>query len=426
VVAVTFALSFGCGAAPPRVAPPVAPSANDVRFTIAGVRRFALIGDGLTEGHDTIVIEVDAPAQVERVDVWVAGRAGVRLDGDDGHFRGSIAIGDLPAGTHEVLLAADGSERAFARITFERVHPYYVLMTTDWDYAEPSDQALARIDRMHEAHPDVRMTHFVGPYTFTDPAVSIERRMQIASWLRHHEQRYGAEVGLHIHPYCNFVQHAGVGCITDQSVRDAIDPSGYTILCAAYGEARFATLLDAAIALFQENGLDRPTTFRAGGWTASIETLRALASRGFVADTSALNWARMEEWIGRGNGELYRWNCEHWRPINDVSQPYYPSTNDALSSDAPTLSILEVPDNGIMVDYVSVEEMIEIFEANRALPGGPRTLVLGFHPSERFADDRHARVDGILAYADERLASHDRGPVVYARLRDMPRVFSAR
>ncbi len=48
-------------------------------------------------------------------------------------------------------------------------------------------------------------------------------------------------------------------------------------------------------------------TFRAGGWTATSTTFQALADKGFIADSSALNWARIEEWQGY---ELYTWTME--------------------------------------------------------------------------------------------------------------------
>ena len=86
--------------------------------------------------------------------------------------------------------------------------------------------------------------------------------------------------------------------------------------------------------------------------------LSALAANGYVADTSANNWARMEEWDGQQNGVLYEWNSAHWSSINETSQPYYPNVDDILSDAPPTLPILEVPDNGILVDYVTGEEMV--------------------------------------------------------------------
>lgn len=416
-----------CGPPPPRVQEPAAPAQNDPAFTVTGLRSWYLVGNAATPGDDQLTVEVAAPPAVEFIDLWVAGKPGTRLSRQGHAFTATVSLADVPAGTWGVLLAADGATTAFASATLRRSHPYYLLMSTDWDFSEPSQQVLDRQDQLHSRHPRLKLTHFVGPYTFTDPAVSDARRGELSAWLTRQRDTFGDELGLHIHPYCNFVRAAGLACITNQSVvYPNGDASGYTIKVSAYGEADFATLLDHAATLFAAHGLGRPTTFRAGAWTASIETLRALASRGYVADTSALNWARMEEWKGIGNGEIYNWNSTHWAPINDTSQPWWPNHDDVLASAEPTLTLLEVPDNGIMVDYVTVDEMKAIFAENwdGASPlAKPTTLMVGFHPSPSFGDAEQARVDGILDHADQFLAADDRGPVVYVTLAQVPAAF---
>lgn len=430
---ILFAMSLlaGCGGTdgppPPAMTPPTAPAANDPAFAVTGPRAWHLIGNGLTAGDDQMLIDVVAPAGVEYVDVWVGSHPGIRLAPQaDGHLRELVDLKDLAPGTHAIVLAADGAATGFAKLTFERSHPLYVVLSTDYDFADPSDQALARMESIHRQHPSLVITHFFSPYTFTDPTVTEERRQVLVDWLKAQRDTHGDELGLHIHPYCNFVEAAGVTCITDQSVQyEAGDVSGYTIKCAAYSEADFTKLLHKADELFMARGLGKPITFRAGAWTASIDTLRALAADGFVADTSALNWAKVEEWKNIGNKELYRWNMEHWLPITDTSQPYYPNMNDPLVDTAPTLSILQAPDNGAMVDYVGVTEMVDILAHNWDGTSllKPTVFSYGFHPSENFSASEQARVDGIAYKFDQALASSDLGPVVYTVLRDLPKAF---
>lgn len=421
-------LGLGCATSDPdpRTEPPAEPAANDPAFDVAAMRSWYLMGDGLTPDADVVTAFIHAPDDADRVDAWIAGGPGLRMHAQDGGFALQESIAALPAGEHEILFAKNGETTAFARVTFHRSHALYVLMSTDWDFADPGDGSLHFQDLMHARHPDMKLSMFVGPYTFTDPAVSEARRTALVSWLTTQRDTFGDEIGLHIHPYCNFVTYAGKACITDQSTVYANDATGYTGKVSAYGEADFADLLGVADQLFIDRGLGKPVTFRAGGWTASLETERALASRGYVADSSALNWARLEEWEGQGTGELYRWNMENWAPIGDTSQPYYPSMNAILTGAPPALSILEVPDNGIMVDYVSTAEMKQIFDANfdgTAL-ATPRTVMMGFHPSTTFSQPEFARIEDLLTYADARLASRDAGPVVYAVLKDMPAAFA--
>lgn len=426
--ALAFTLLLACGGdgiGPPRTQPPAAPAENDPAFAVGELPRWNLIGNALTPGDDALIASVTAPAGTEVVDVWVAGGAGQRLTADGTRFTGTLAIGDLGPGEHEVLFAADGETTAFARATFVRSHPYYFTMTTDWDFPEPGASALAAHDRLRAAHPAIRYTQFVGPYTFTDPDLTEARRGEIVTWLKASRDQHGDEIALHIHPWCNFVVFAGLTCITDRSTVNATDATGYTIKLEAYGQAGLETLLATADQIFMTRGLGKPVTFRAGGWTASSDNLKALAAKGYIADTSANNWRRMEEWTRPSVYELYAWNMLNWSTINDTSQPYYPNVTDKQSAAAPNLPILEVPDNAIMVDYVTRLEMIDIFTKNwdGSPLAQPTSFMMGFHPSPQFSLDEEQRLDGILDHADQFLAADHKGPVVYSLLRDLPKVW---
>ena len=176
--------------------------------------------------------------------------------------------------------------------------------------------------------------------------------------------------------------------------------------------------------IFVEHGLGAPTSFRAGGWAAQIHTLKALEAEGFVADTSANNWARIEEWEDVEDATLFQWSEENWSTINDTSQPYYPSEDDILSADTPRVEVLEVPDNGSLVDYVSSDEMKEIFDEN--WPGQallePKAYVIGYHPVN-FGTLYYDRLDKALNYIDEFLGVNGDGPVVYETLTNMTQVW---
>ncbi len=424
---VSFLTACGGDQPAPRDEKPAVPDTNDPAFTVRSLKNWYLIGNAATPGQDGMTLFVDAPSGTDFVDAWVADLPPVRLyDQPDGSFGTQLSLADVPAGTHDVLLAANGSTTAFARLSFRRSTPYYVVVSTDWDFSDPGANVIGYQNRMHREHAELRITHFVGPYTFTDPVVTPARQAELVTWLLEQRDTFTDEIGLHIHPYCNFVVSAGITCVTDQSTVYTSDASGYTIKLGAYNRQDMGTLLQHASDLFEQHGLNRPKTFRAGGWTATIDTLNALADKGFTADTSALNWARIEEWEGRNNGELYRWNKENWGPIGDTSQPYFPSSTNVLTSDLPTLSLLEVPDNGVMIDYVTLPEMTGLFDANwNGEPlAAPAVLMMGFHPSQNFSPDDFNRVDGLLDYADTHLANRDLGPVVYITLADITAAYA--
>jgi hypothetical protein len=419
---------IGCSGFPdPKKDKPNAPDTNDPAFAIRGMKNWYLIGDGARTGDDRITIIVTPPPGSDFVDAYIGDLPVVRMDEQADGFSLDQSITKVPAGAYDILFSANGSNTAFAKVSWNRSAAYYVLVSTDYDFSDPGAIAIMDMNFMHTNHPDLRITHFWAPYTYTDPNVTDDRRTELSTWVKTQRDMFHDEIGLHIHPYCNFVDDAGMTCITDQSTTadSGIDVSGYTIKLAAYGRDGLGTLLQHAFDIFAAHDLGKPQTFRAGGWTADLDSLLALSDKGFVADTSALNWARIEEWQGK---ELYSWNMTHWAPINDTSQPYYPSQTDVLmSTPGSNMAMLEVPDNGVMIDYVSSDEMTTIFNENwDGTPlASPRTLMMGFHPSEGFAPDEYMRVNDFLKLADMHLASKDLGPVVYTTLSDVTPVFPA-
>jgi hypothetical protein len=101
-----------------------------------------------------------------------------------------------------------------------------------------------------------------------------------------------------------------------------------------------------------------------------------------------------------------------------MSQPYHPSTTSTTTPALPGLAVLEVPDNGSMVDDVSGAEMISIFDANwNGQPAATlKTFVIGLHPINYDAT-YHARIQQVLTYVDRFLATNNAGPVVYQTLK---------
>lgn len=428
IASTLLVLSLACGSSGPADSPPPAPDENDTAFEIRRIGGWYLIGNELTPGQDRLEIEVIAPSGTDDVDFWIDGGKGQRMTATgNGSFGASLDIADLEAGNHEIILATGGSDKAFAKLDFKRTHPLYVVVSTDWDDADNTNQVLELQESLHERHPELKVTHFVGPYTFTEPEMTPTRMQHLVDWTVGMRDTYGDEIGLHIHPYCSFVESAGLTCRTDDStVYDAGDDTGYTIKCSAYTEDEFVRLLEHSDELFEANGLGKPTSFRAGGWTADAKVLRAMARTGYVADTSANNWSRMEEWKDQANGELYNWNQLNWASITDTSQPYYPSNDDVLRPGPDPIAVLEVPDNGILVDYVTAEEMIDIFEANwnREALLEPINYSIGWHPSN-FTPDFRNRMDDTMDHLDRFLASGNNGPVVYETLSNMTTVWPA-
>jgi hypothetical protein len=426
VMFVATLVCWGCGDPDPKTTKPNAPDSNDPSFVVQGLDAWYVIGDAATPGIDEMAIIVTPPGGTDFVDAYIGDLPVVRMYKQSDGFSLDESIKSLPAGTYDLLFSANGSDNAFAKVTFNRSAPYYVLVSTDYDFSDPTDNSTTFMDYLHTSHPEMRITHFWAPYTYTDPMVTEDRRATLTAWLLNNRDTYRDEIGLHIHPYCNFVTDAGITCVTDQStVYPAGDTTGYTIKLDAYDRPTLTTLLQHARDIFTVRGLNSPMTFRAGGWTADLSSLQAMNDLGFIADSSALNWARIEEWKGY---ELYTWNMEHWGPIDDTSQPYYPSDTDVLqSATGADMAMLEVPVNGVMIDYVTTLEMTTLFNENwDGTPlVTPHVLMMGFHPSSTLSGFEKKRVSDFLTLADSNLGTAGLGPVTYITLSDLTTVFPA-
>ncbi len=416
-----------CEAAPATLPPPAVGASIGISThnTVFDFRQWQLVGNALTPGDDTLDFRVVLPAGTGCADVWIDGDYRGRFTPEGANSTLSLDISALEPGEHELLMARPEVEQAIAQRFFQRSHPYYVLVTNDWDDALHNQQALDLQQLLHDNHPEMKMTHFVGPYTFTDPTASATDVADTVAWVTAMRDTYDDEIGLHVHPYCNFVETTTVTCRWTPSFAYTEDPEGYTVVLGSYDLAESELLFAQAKALFEANGLGTPTSFRAGGWSAEIHTLEALANQGFLVDTSAANWSRMEEWENNPGTTLYQWNQTHWASIDEYSQPYYPSVSDILDDTAPVVPILELPDNGLLVDYVDTDEIIEMFQA--VWPGGalsePRAYVTGYHPGSYWAFS--AYMEGGLNHIDGYLYANDEGPVIYETVSNMALVWPA-
>ncbi len=407
--------------------PPVAPSADDPAFTVSQLSDWLLVGDGLTPEDTVWRATVTAPASVSGVEAWIDGDGPHGASGGAGSFDVQLDVTGLAVGFYQVVLAEPGASTGFASRTFHRSNAIYAVMATDWDDADNADYYLNNMDVLRARHPELRYSHYFGPYSLTDPTVSDGRRAQLVEWLLARRDANGDEIGVHLHPYCTFVDTTDVTCRTEPSdVYAAGDPSGYTVIVSSYTVEEMTALLVATADLFEANGLGRPTSFRAGGWTADEGTLHAVQAAGYTVDVDAIVADRIEEWEGLGNGVFYEWLMEHWGDITITSQPYHPQLLDAslpgTGDDA--FDILEIPANAVIVDYVTASEMLETFEANWPGHGPLSDPVIwhtGLHPPN-FSPAYMNTLGEALTTVDLYLHSAGTGPVIYATATELDQV----
>jgi hypothetical protein len=420
-------LVLGCGddtktVPPPAAHPPAAPPQDDPNFTVAA-KSWLMAGDGLTPKDDAWDVVIGAPAGTGFVDLWIDDTPGVRLTANpDGTFH--VAVPAPAVGEHTVIFGADGADPGFATRALHVTHALYTVVSTDWDDSDNPDANYQRMDQLRINHPQLVMTQFFGPYVITDTAVVAARRASNIAYMKLQHDMHGDEIGVHIHPWCSFVSATSVPCRTmPSSTMPMGDSTGYTVFFSSYTTDEQVALLQAATQLFMDNGLGRPTSFRAGGWLADLTTIDAVNRAGYTVESSAFPPQTIA--AAWPNTLLASWTAEHWSMITQTSQPYYPSTMDIQhATPAPDYAVLEVPDNGTLVDYMTTQAMLDVLHMN--WPDGkalaqPTVFQVGFHPPS-FNQFYYPRLDGALAEVDKHLYKDDAGPMRYARLVDLKQV----
>jgi hypothetical protein len=113
------------------------------------------------------------------------------------------------------------------------------------------------------------------------------------------------------------------------------------------------------------------------------------------------------------------------------------SEPSAAADPAKALPLLEVPDNGVLVDYVSGDEMTSIYRMNHdasAVPAAdcmatarcplaqPTVYQIGWHPPN-FSNDFMNRIATALSEVDKHLYSADAGPARYVTISELTKIW---
>jgi hypothetical protein len=404
--------------------PAIAPASNDTTIQVHGLRNWYFHNLPVTHEYSFLEVHLIKERTSRDVDIWIGSAYMGRHSWCNDSITAEIILpDDLASGVHNLIVSETGMDTGFFVSHFLLSEPFCVAVSNDWD--SPSDGAifdsnLTMGSRLHQLHTSLKITHFAGPYAFTDSTIPVVRKHWLSNWLKNRRDNDLDEIGLHIHPYCCFINLASVECKTDSGYRSYTDPTGCRIALDRYTEDETFRMLKCADSVFLAWGLGKPVSFRAGGWTAALHTLKAMEHAGYRVDASACNLSRGDELT---RYHLWEFIARNWFFIGDTSQPYYPSVLNLNSDQKPLLSILEVPDNGLLADYIDSTEMIEVFHKN--WPGGflqhPKHLSIGYHPET--VNQYFNRLDGALNHIDRFLAVNDSGPVFYVKMSDLPGIW---
>jgi hypothetical protein len=259
-----------------------------------------------------------------------------------------------------------------------------LMITVDWEGDDLLDENIEAMEAFRQQFPALPLVQFLNAAYFEKPGADRDDvRARIARTVRDRD-----ELGLHIHGWKRLFEAAGV---THRESPTFWGPSygigscaydcGHEVPISAYEKDELQKVIRFSVETLEGQGLGRAVSFRAGGWMAEQHVREALELEGFAYESSAVPAHFLEGEIG--HLPLHRWVEALWDGTTKASQPY------ALDG------LTEVPDNGALADYVTGDEMFDVYlEAKRLWQEDPsRNIIvnIGFH--QETADKYLPRVE---------------------------------
>ena len=253
-----------------------------------------------------------------------------------------------------------------------------LVVTVDWEGRDLREDNIRAMEDLHARFPQVKIVHFLNAAYYTKDladADDVTTRVNRAI-------RPGDEKALHIHGWKRLFEAAGAtfiakptfwGTAIDPHSRECLADCGHEVPLSNYTTEELRKVVKFSLDTLEDNGFGRAKSFRCGGWMAKESVRDAIAAEGLVFEHSAVPTTFLAPKLDRY--PVYGWLSELWAGTTQLSQPYRIPTS--------TTSLVEIPDNGALADYVSTQQMVDVFHANKAeyLKDKRKNVVVsvGFH-----------------------------------------------
>ena len=400
-------------------------ASQDIFTEVKGNKKWILLGDEFTSAQKILKIEVrlvdefwtdypNATLSYRVSGTEVVGRLRAQSLGSN-LFEGSLDASSLKPGKYELVaeVQTDSNAAVSEPVTFQVSYPLYVAWTLDWEGYDVSQTYLNQIDSLANTN-KIPVTHFFNPRLFVTSEVSRTRAIFLANWVKERKISRGDEIALHLHMFTDLVKAAGVTPNENPSWGKSLfgENDGYGVLTSSYSYEETLKLLNFSKEIFSQNGLGTPVSFRAGGWFADEETLKALQDTGFRLDSSG----RTSYQIGTQTG---LWN------LSAKTQPYQPNAADQNKSGGDSLNLWEFPNNGADSYAFSANEMYERFTANlgTGILNNKKMVTYLSHP-EWFSVD-NPKLKELFGKVSKKTYQADAGPVIYITLEEAQKIWAS-
>ena len=280
-----------------------------------------------------------------------------------------------------------------------------LVVTVDWEGRDLREENLRAMEALRTRFPQVKIIHFLNAGYYEKPnAIPADVTARINRVLRP-----GDEKGLHIHGWKRLFEASDVtfrgsptfwGTTIDPKSRECLDDCGHEVPISLYTSAELRHVVKFSLDTLESNGFGRAKSFRCGGWIAKQPVRDAIAAEGLVYEHSEVPVTFLQPKLGKL--PLFTWLSEVWPDATPLSQPHLLPTS--------TTPLTEIPDNGALSDYVVAQQMIDVFEQNKAeflkTRTQSRVVSIGFHQetAATFLPQLTQALDRIVAeVAEEKL-----------------------
>jgi|GEM_PF-1119208 len=333
-------------------------------------------------------------------------------------YQATINISTLKPGIYQIQAKGEavGIEILSPKESFVVSYPLYVTWSIDWEGYDVKDEFLSSMEKISSQY-GIPISHFFNPRIYI--GIPSDRATKLTEWIKNRKNK-GDSIDMHMHMFVDMVKAADVDPyntggvdINGNSITKAPRQQwgtnlqgGYDILISSFNYDELTKILAWGIHQFQNNGLDKPKGFRAGGWFADLENLAAIEDAGFLYDSSgrtAFSW---------GNNKVSGpWN------LQSTTQPYRPSRTDQNSPNPPpNFGIWEFPNNGADSGSYTAEEMIQRFTDNYENGVLREKKLVTFLSHPHWFNYDEPRLNILFTHINKFLYKNDNGPVIYINL----------
>jgi hypothetical protein len=268
------------------------------------------------------------------------------------------------------------TKHLFAKTNSAPNAPLYLMVSAIWEGSHIRSHNITALQEFRRRFGGIPLTHFISPaYFLRDDKNGEKSETLIRSTILVQD-----ELGLVLHPWRSLAAKSGVlfrksptfwgNQITDTNCKQ---DCGGEVPLAVYNKDDISKLMTTSVKTLDAHGFTNLKSFMAGGWMATPEVLSAAAANQFKFDYSAVSQHLLRPKLE--HYPLYDWIGEVWQNVTPYTQPYKIDTKYG--------ELIEIGNSATMIDYLSTQEVIDLFATylakKRANPTETLTFHIGFH-----------------------------------------------